>query len=265
MPWRLVVTDLDGTVIDADGRPIADVISGLRRVQDMGIPIVAATGRSVVSFGELTAIDSLLDLCDHEILLDDADTVLDRRTGQTRCGASLSAEVIERVSAECLDYVATTGDRLTASSRRAATAYAIAYRVPRHKVEIGIAAELVRRLTIFDAPPAGIKGISIERISPFGATVLRPAHGGKAAGVAAWLRRRMSDASLGDVIAIGDGDNDAPLFLSSGASIAVRGSSPEAAGAASTCLEEPLGTYLARFDPQLIEPLASHRGGQPGD
>lgn len=47
-PPRLIVTDLDGTLLDASGVKVSDRnMAALRRAQDAGVPVVIATGRPI--------------------------------------------------------------------------------------------------------------------------------------------------------------------------------------------------------------------------
>ncbi|TKV56771.1 HAD family phosphatase [Nakamurella flava] len=47
-PPRLIVTDMDGTLLDASGMKVSDRnMAALRRAQDAGVPVVIATGRPI--------------------------------------------------------------------------------------------------------------------------------------------------------------------------------------------------------------------------
>jgi hypothetical protein len=244
---RFVAIDLDGTVLGADDRLIGDVIVGLRHLRTHGLRVVLVTGRSVVALQALTWIDELFALCDHEVLVDEGDVVLDRRTGRVRCMAALPDAIVTRVTADCADIVMAAEGCLTATTRRAAVAYAHAYRIPRSLIQVGEPHGLVNRITVFGEPPPPIEGVAVDRIGPFSAAVLKNSYSGKAAGLACWLAGRFGEADLSRVIAIGDGDSDADMLSSSGIGVAVRDSSPVAIASASVHLDGPLGMFLLGF------------------
>jgi len=246
---QFAAVDLDGTVLDADDRLIGDTAEALCELHRRGVTIVLVTGRSATSFRTLRGLDRLLAACDHEVLVDEGDVVLDRHTGAVRCAALLPDAAVHGVARDCADHVLTAGGRLIASTRRAATAYAVAYRIPRSLIGIGEPHGPVNRITVFGPPPPVIPRVAVEVIAPFSATVLKPAAGGKAAGLTAWLAGRFGEPDLTRVIAVGDGDGDAGMLASSGLGVAVRRSTPSAVAAASIHLDGPLEDFLRALDP----------------
>jgi hypothetical protein len=249
MRLRFAAIDLDGTVLGADDRIIGGVTVGLRQLRAHGLRVVLVTGRSAVALQNLTWIDELLALCDHEVLVDEGDVVLDQCTGRVRCLAALPHGIVTRVAADCADIVMAADGCLTATTRRAAVAYAHAYRIPRSLIQMGKPHGLVSRITVFGEPPPPMEGVAVDLIEPFSAAVLRNSRGGKAAGLACWLADRFGEADLSRVIAIGDGDNDADMLSSSGVGVAVRDSSPAAIASASVHLVGSLEMFLLGFDP----------------
>ena len=47
MPVKLVVFDLDGTVVDHEGKPTSSTLEKIRRLIDEGIPVASISGRSI--------------------------------------------------------------------------------------------------------------------------------------------------------------------------------------------------------------------------
>lgn len=58
--YRLLVTDLDGTLLDRRGAVSAENLAAIRRLQDSGVEVVPATGRSLRECGHV------LDFINHE-------------------------------------------------------------------------------------------------------------------------------------------------------------------------------------------------------
>lgn len=60
MRYRLLVTDLDGTLLDRTGRVSAENLAAIRRLQDSGVEVIPATGRALRECGHV------LDFINHE-------------------------------------------------------------------------------------------------------------------------------------------------------------------------------------------------------
>jgi len=249
MRLRIVALDLDGTVLDASGRLIDNVADGVRRLRGLGMAAVVLTGRSAIAFRALTDVGDLLSQCEPEVLVDDGDTVFDRRTAECRALTLLPAGTVEAVGARASDFVVGQPDRLIASSRLALRAYALAHRLSPSRIDIGTPDGAASRITVFGSPPPAVNGVTAETIRSFSAVVLRPTDGGKSAGLARWLDARPGGVRLTDVMAIGDADNDVSLLSASGLGVAVTTGSPRAVAAADLHLAEPLGRFLASFQP----------------
>ncbi|MFI2619137.1 HAD family hydrolase [Streptomyces sp. NPDC018584] len=238
-------------MLDAGGATTAAVLAGTSRLRDLGLLPIVVTGRSLPGFLRLAGADPLLTLFHPEVLLEDGDVVLDRAGGHCRTAATLPLPAVDQVVRACADVVASCdGGRLVASSRRAAAAYAMAYRIPRRDIDVAAPAGPVSRLVVFDAAPADVAGTRRRPLNAFDATVFTAAGRGKATGLADLLAERFGEQDLSRVVAFGDGDNDADLLAASRVGVAVQGCSTAARAAARVCLDRPLGAYLETVDPR---------------
>ncbi|NUH40999.1 HAD hydrolase family protein [Streptomyces samsunensis] len=257
---RYAAFDLDGTVLDAGGATSAAVVSGVARLRDLGLLPIIVTGRSRPGFLRLAKIDPLLVLFYAEVLLEDGDIVLDRVSGGCRTAASLPSFAVDHVVRNCADVVGSCGDgRLVASNRRAAAAYALAYRVSRRDIDVAALAGPTSRLVVFGDAPPDVPGTQRRSLNAFGATVVTAAGRGKAAGLADLLAERFGEQDLARVVAFGDGDNDADLLAASRVGIAVSGCSSAAGAAARICLDRPLGAYLETVDLRELVRTGAHQ------
>ena len=53
MRYRLLITDLDGTLLDRQGRVSARNLDAIRRLQDSGVEVIPATGRALRECGHV--------------------------------------------------------------------------------------------------------------------------------------------------------------------------------------------------------------------
>ncbi|WSG28441.1 HAD hydrolase family protein [Streptomyces europaeiscabiei] len=241
---------MDGTVLDAGGATTEKVLAGVPRLRDLGLLPIVVTGRSRPGFLRLAGAEPLLALFHPEVLLEDGDVVLDRADGRCRTTAALPEQAVDQVVRTCADVVAScAGGGLVASSRRAAAAYAMAYRIPRGDIDVAPPAGPVSRLVVFDAAPPDVVGTRRRPLNAFDASVFTAAGRGKAAGLADLLAERFGEQDLSRVVAFGDGDNDADLLAASRVGVAVQGCSPAARAAARVHLDGPLGAYLETVVP----------------
>jgi 5-amino-6-(5-phospho-D-ribitylamino)uracil phosphatase len=91
---RLLVTDLDGTLLDRKGQVSARNLEAIRRLQDSGVEVVPATGRS------LPECDHVLDHINHEghAITAGGALVHDARDGSVVLRRTLAPEVVRGVA-----------------------------------------------------------------------------------------------------------------------------------------------------------------------
>jgi hypothetical protein len=248
---RYAAFDLDGTLLDAESNLVSGALDGVRRLAALGLRAFLVSGRSSVSFRRLRLPDGLFEA---DVLLSDGDVLLG--AGLTR---SLPDDVPELLRAKGVaDFVVEQPDGPHASSRAAALAYAMAYRLPRGLVAVAPVTGPAGAIVAF-ADPALLSGLPAraEVLNHLGAVVLRPLGSCKANALGEVLSRRFGEAGLRGVIAFGDGPNDACLLGTAGFGVAL---TDVAARHASIRLTEPLGDYLARLDPACLpyRPVRSH-------
>jgi len=252
---RFASFDLDGTILDADGRLLAGVVEGIARWRDLGVRSHIVTGRPAPAVLAIADVAALFDVCEVSVLVDDAEALLDTRSRRMRSTAHLAEEVVTRIRRECTHYVASADGRLLASTRRAARSHAIAYRLSQAWVRVEPATGPINRITVYDETCPDLTGATIDEIHAFSANVVKPAHSGKAIGV----DRHLADphgSDLTESIAVGDADGDAELLARSAVGVAVAMSSAAATIAASVHLDCPLAEFLATTDPLDLSLLA---------
>jgi HAD superfamily hydrolase (TIGR01484 family) len=92
--YRLLVTDLDGTLLDRAGRVSQRNLDAIRRLQDSGVEVIPATGRS------LPECASVLDFINHEghAITAGGALVHDARDGSVVIRRNLPAEVVRGIA-----------------------------------------------------------------------------------------------------------------------------------------------------------------------
>lgn len=253
---RYAAFDLDGTLLDDAGRPLTGIVEGLHRLRDQGLTLILVTGRTLAGFVQPGLPRKFLDCFADAVLLYEGDAVFDRATGVLRPRLRLPADLAPAISA-AREVVVDVDGSAYAGTRRAAVAYAMAYRIPRERIAVGPPPRESgpSRVVVFDGGSGlDLAGMPVraKRIEPFGATVLSPRDGGKAAGLAEHL-----GTGLGGVIAFGNGDDDAPLLARSSIGVAVRHGSDAAVAAASLHLTESIADFLRRLDRHQLARLGT--------
>ncbi|MFZ9881507.1 MAG: HAD family hydrolase, partial [Phycisphaerales bacterium] len=94
MRYRMLVTDLDGTLLCRKSKVSARNLEAIRRLQDAGVEVVPATGRS------LPECSSVLDTINHEghAITAGGSLVHDARDGSVVIRRTLPAEVVRGVA-----------------------------------------------------------------------------------------------------------------------------------------------------------------------
>ncbi len=255
---RHAALDLDGTLIDDDGRLLPGVGSGLDRLRDAGLDLVLVTGRSVAL---LAALDLELDRFHPKMLAGDGNAILDHTTGEATYRRALPAGVVAKLLEHGLtEMVADVDHRHVATSRRASTWFAMAHRLPRSEVAIDPTldrgAGQVGSILLLDQrePPRLALGDEID-IQPYGRTnaiLIRPRGTCKGAALVTYVAEAYGEDNLDAVIAIGDGRNDRCMLAMARVGVAVRDSHGDAVAQATMHLSMPIGEFLETFDPAAL-------------
>ncbi|NUW38691.1 HAD family hydrolase [Nonomuraea rhodomycinica] len=260
-PIRYAAFDLDGTLLDANGDALPGLAAGLTRLRDLGLVSILITGRSLASLRAASLDEELLALLEPQVLISDGDAVFDRRCGlfrQTRAlPEGLGSHLLEKGFE---DVVVEAGGDYYASSRRAALVLAMAYRLPRAVVSIGLPSQmgipLGRAVVLAEqsrvrAALDGFRCVT-RRLTAFGATLIHPEGTGKSGALAAHLLAEFGEQGLERTIAFGDGPNDAGLLAECRIGIAMREGAAAAVAAADLHLTESLGEFLRDLAPQRL-------------
>ena len=265
MPSRLVALDVDGTVLDHDGRLTERVRAAVRSVADSGTHVVIATGRSLVA--TLPVLDQLGLLTGYAVTSNGSVTV--------RLDPALATgwEPVEVVTFDPAPALRMLREHLP-SAVYAVEDFGMGFRLTGPFPD----GELIGRLTVvpFDellTTPATRVVVRSPEHTPedFLALVHRLGlHGGSyAVGWTAWLDIAPEGVSkahglaiaaeaLGvgpaDVLAVGDGRNDIEMFGWAGRSVAMGQSPPDVKVAA----DEVCGTVEDDGLADVLELLLEH-------
>ncbi len=256
---RLVALDVDGTLLDLAERVAPDVRAAVLAVVDAGVPVVLATGRAV--FGTERALE-ILGLTDGHAVASNGAVLFSYYPvevfARTTFDARPAVEAVLRRVPDALVAVEVVGD---------------GFRVNRHFPEGEITGQMwvenveslvrepVTRVIIRDpqssaddfmrlAPQLGLHGINYF----VGYTAwldLAPEGVSKASGLATLADRLRVDAA--DVLAIGDGRNDAEMLTWAGRGVAMGQAPPEvreiADAITGTLTEDGVAQELRRWFP----------------
>ncbi|MFE7741633.1 HAD family hydrolase [Nocardia sp. NPDC057455] len=260
MKIRYAAIDLDGTLIDACDRPYAGVVAGLSALRAQGVVPVLVTGRSALSFRNLRHLGDLFAEVDDAVLLSDGNVRLAMSTDVLTVLRTCPHEVLHRLLDDPdIDLVAEWSGEFHATTTRAATQFAMVYRVPRRHITVPIysaaAGAPVTAVTVFRSAtpvPELVAGSDCEvaSIGPFGAEVVRPTGTGKAAALARHMRWRFGEPDLGRTLAIGDGAGDAAMLSACAVSAAPEDADLAAIAAATWHLRGDLASFLHDFRPE---------------
>lgn len=100
MRYRLLITDLDGTLLDRQGRVSTRNLDAIRRLQDSGVEVIPATGRA------LRECDHVLDFINHagHAITAGGALVHDARDGAVVLRRGPSPETVRHVAAVLAEY-----------------------------------------------------------------------------------------------------------------------------------------------------------------
>ncbi|MDT0266094.1 HAD hydrolase family protein [Streptomyces sp. DSM 44915] len=267
---RCAAFDLDGTLLDHAGKFLPQLPAALGRLRRLGVRPLLVTGRSLATLRPLAAAPVLAELED-DLLLSDGNVWFHRSRGSCHTLRSLPWATLDALARhDATDLVAEVDRELIASSRRAATAFALAYRVPRSHIAVRPAAlrtpegggdEAARRpdrvldaVTVFGAdlralPAGALPPHEPHLIRALDGQVLRPHGSCKASALERYLDQR--GLTLRATAAFGDAYNDGCLLASSALGVAVRHADEVAVRHSDLQLDQSLDEFLLTFDPAL--------------
>ncbi|MFI6776098.1 HAD family hydrolase [Nocardia sp. NPDC050412] len=260
MTIRYAALDLDGTLIDGADQPYPGVVAGLEALRKRGVMPLLVSGRSARSYRNLCHLEDLFAQVDDEVLLSEGNVRLSRKADALTFLRTSPHQVLRRlIDDPDIDVVAEWSGDFYAATARAATQFAMAYRLPRHQIAVAvpIAAATPRptAMTVFRSHtpvPELVAGLDCEVVSigPFDAQVVRPRGTGKAIALARHLRRRFGEPDLNRTLAVGDGAVDAEMLSACAMSVAPQGADAAAAAAADLHLRSDLASFLHDFRPE---------------
>ena len=252
MAIKLIGIDIDGTLLNSKKELTRGTLEALWTAAEQGVEIVISTGRFLSEFLELVEALPMM----HYAVTCTGAQVLDLRTGKTLCRHALTASELKRLYEKLKDLDAmlqvfserdgrihNRASDLVQSERFCGPALAPVLRRT-HEAEADLDSFVsqytgtTNKLHLF-FPSAAVKAQALDRLSGEPYTLLSSADNDlelMALGVDKALGLRELAAHLGldrsQVMAIGDGSNDAAMLRYAGLGVAMGNASPEAKAAA---------------------------------
>ena len=259
---RLVASDVDGTLLDHHGVLPPARADAVRALSAAGIPLVLATGKLWTSVRALT---DLLDLpgphvaCNGSVVFD-ADGRLIRTS---LLDAGVADEVAAVLAARRIPHALYLEDGSLVTARLDAAHDVLpVLGEPLPTVAGRSGRGVLKVLAILGPDDEGelrTLAADVARVQRTGPRFLEwnAADADKATGLASVTE--LLGIPMGDVLAVGDAENDVPMLRAAGIGVAVVGASPAASGAADRTLTLDLADLLLELSAthQLDRPHAS--------
>ena len=277
---QMVATDLDGTIVGADGTISARTLTALRECERLGIHVVFVTGRPP------RWMDPIVEMTGHQglALCSNGAVVLDLATSQVVRSSGLDPATVLEVTARLREHLPGATFALeTLSGYRREPGY-----LPMHQAALEAATGTLAELLI--DRPIVIKVLCRQSPEHYGSldsdemlAIARRVLGGVAevvhsdpanhmleisapgvnkASALAWLAGELS-VPPAEVVAFGDMPNDVPMLVWAGVGYAMTGGHPEALAAASgqapPCAQDGVAQVLERL---LVAPRLAVEGTQ---
>jgi Cof subfamily protein (haloacid dehalogenase superfamily) len=268
MRYRLLVADVDGTLVRADGGIAPAVAAAVDAARSAGLMVALSTGRTVAACAPLLAdlaLDGAHIFFDGALVLDPAAgmPVLEERIAPRAAAAVLDfarahrltiefytrdGYYVEHVTAEVAAHAALQRHPATVADLTAVLASGEVI-----KAELVLADDearaLVRAFAAGQAGQARYSWATAPGLPHLSFINIVPPHVSKGSGLRALAARAGLD--LAAVAAIGDSANDIPMFAEAGLAIAM-GNAPTAVRAAAHVVTDPveadgMATAIERF------------------
>ncbi|MDX2081805.1 MAG: HAD family hydrolase [Terrimicrobiaceae bacterium] len=217
MKWRALATDFDGTIA-TDGMVDAATQEALRGLRESGLALILVTGRVLRDFEGSPGVLQLFDA----VVAENGAVAYDPAAGSTRLLANAPPAAL-------VDRLATAG-------------------VPLALGDVILSTIEPYEVTVLET----IKDLALEHQVIFnkGAVMVLPAGVNKATGLAFVLRE--FGFAPGDVIGVGDAENDAAFLDACGFSVAVANALPALRERAAHVTRSNAGAGVAEFAKALL-------------
>lgn len=227
---RLVLTDVDGTIVPAGTHQVSDrVRQVVVAAENAGVPVVPVTGRPYEMAKGIMLTLGFDGLC----VLDGGASIRRAATGEVVWSKWLEPAVLQEltryVAPYCtlIDYdpvqVERTPEQIDIPHITEAAPYLFAHIYRKHAAALEAALAVIPDVSVHLLQPAG-EGPDLQGLQ------VTHKDGNKRHGVAELLR--LLHVSREHVMAVGDGTNDLPLFENAGLKIAVGNAAPALQAAA---------------------------------
>ncbi|GAB3651236.1 HAD family hydrolase [Glycomyces tarimensis] len=265
-PPRVIASDLDGTLLGADGELSERTRKALVAAREYGLAVVAVTARTPYGVDRLPELVPLLDTA----ICSNGAVFYEPVEGRTRiwraiepAAARMTCAVLAEALPNCAIAVETArgnvgerrhfGDLIIDASRweftgsveqtleRAGTIVKIKVYDPELRGE-----DMARAVEGLD-----LAGLDMCHWGEFGMLDFNAPGANKGTGLAAWCAER--DLGAGDAVAFGDMPNDVSMLAWAGRSYAIEGAHPEAIAAASDTAAPNTDDGVARVIEAIIE------------
>ncbi|QPA52723.1 HAD-IIB family hydrolase [Lysinibacillus sphaericus] len=256
---KFAAFDLDGTLLNEQGKLIRDVHNGLHNLVCQGIVPFIVTGRSLDSFLSLELSDEFLSLFNENILCSDGNILFNREKKEIKVYSSLKRELlyfIDDYYKNQAEYIVEVDGIHYATSKEAVLKYSMVFSTKRNKIKLLDLQTLnfnsLTEIIIFPhkktseiSLPLYIKPwCNTQHMKYFNSTILLPRDICKATGLVNFLKEEFGNQNLNHVIAFGDGRNDTTLLKESKIGIAMNISHEEAIANCDIHLDVSIGEFL---------------------
>ena len=232
--YKLFVSDFDGTLIDSDEAIPLSTMVEIDRIRKLGVKIVIATGRILKSILEYNKDFPFLDYvisCDGAYVYD----VINRKTLYKKPLGGSIIKKIKKLYSDCDIYFCTvrewnlcSHDRVYSEVKKRNTSFDDFYLENKnniYKIEVYFKTKKERDSAYQELIELGIKAsftkMEEKKKKYLIEIVSKDVH--KALGLEKICKKE--HVPLNQVVCVGDSDNDIPLFLSVGQSVAVANAS----------------------------------------
>ncbi|PEC08081.1 HAD-IIB family hydrolase [Bacillus toyonensis] len=258
---KFAAFDLDGTLLDANGKLFVNTIQGLIAMRNQDIKMFIVTGRTIDSFLSLSLPIEFLELFNENIICNDGIILYNTKTKLVKSHSSISSDVflktIENLTNKNEIVIEIDGKHFS-PEKAPALKYSMLFKINRGAITIKEqkinSTKNLTKIVMFPQQNEVKKIVdslkntecNVKELKFLHAIEITPKETCKATGLLNFLSERHNINNLNSVIAFGDGINDCTLLKKSKIGVAVNNSHPKAIENSNVQLNQSLGEYLVQ-------------------